>query len=226
MVQLTAWPVANRSLTEPGTNISAPRGRHRDLRLRIDSHTGVGAPPQVHASHSVQRAAVVSQRLVSSGVAADRISACAWGYRVGQHRNWPATREFARVEVFVENGRGSGGLFDRSRCLPAWPSYFESVTPVKEHFTFAEDGAMVAGDAGLGDSESDGEEGGEFGGGLMMQLMMQLQGVAPAHPVLEMIIGNTVSSSSEDDGSSDDEDGGAQEEDDVVDSEEEAGHSE
>eukprot|EP01051_Picozoa_sp_SAG22_P020112 SAG22_NODE_3935_length_1462_cov_2.920763_3_plen_128_part_00 len=70
--------------------------------------------------------------------------------------HWPAAREFARVEVFVENGRGSSALFDRSRCLPAWPSYFESVTPVREHFTFADDGAMVAGDAGLGDSESNG----------------------------------------------------------------------
>ena len=33
--------------------------RHPKLELRIDSHTGVGAPPQVHASHSVRRAAVV-----------------------------------------------------------------------------------------------------------------------------------------------------------------------
>lgn len=144
--------------------------RHPNLRIRIDSHTGVGAPPQIHGSHSVQRAAVVAEWLAGHGVAAERISACAWGYRVGQHRDWPAAAEFARAELFVAfglpdaaaraaaaAGSGSGDdkdaaggvvaeartdLFDRARCLPAWPSYFESVEPVKDLISFDADGCV------------------------------------------------------------------------------------
>ena len=248
-----AFHLASLTMTKPSkallTHYLALLKRHPKLELRIDSHTGVGAPAGVHASHSVRRAAVVADWLMSHGVAAERLSACAWGYRVGMKRNWPARPEFARVELFVAfPSRGtclqqacdspakspvaessaaqssaaessvadssSGGKeareegkegetaekaaaeiesaageapppqdkFDRARCLPSWPSYYESVAPVKAFFTFAEDEDVDC-DALDDGEDSDDDEGGGIGQGGLLQMLQQLQGLGPNHVV-------------------------------------------
>jgi hypothetical protein len=46
--------------------------------MRIDSHCGVGAPRQIAPQHSIQRACVVAQRVLSAGVKASNVTACAW----------------------------------------------------------------------------------------------------------------------------------------------------
>ena len=48
--------------------------RHPRLRLRIDSHTGVGAPPHIAPQHSVQRALVVALTAVVLGEFEERVS--------------------------------------------------------------------------------------------------------------------------------------------------------
>ena len=48
------------------------------LRLRVDAHTGVGAPPHIAQQHSVLRACAVTRRLARLGVPLRRIVACAW----------------------------------------------------------------------------------------------------------------------------------------------------
>lgn len=60
--------------------------RHPRLRIRIDSHTGVGAPPPIAPQHSVQRACVVARELVALGIGLERVMACAWGMDVGRAR--------------------------------------------------------------------------------------------------------------------------------------------
>ena len=60
--------------------------RHPLLRLRIDAHTGVGAPPPIAPQHSVQRACVVAKQLVAFGIGLERVVACAWGMDVGRAR--------------------------------------------------------------------------------------------------------------------------------------------
>lgn len=60
--------------------------RHPRLRLRIDAHTGVGAPPPIAPQHSVQRACVVAKQLVAFGIGLERVVACAWGMDVGRAR--------------------------------------------------------------------------------------------------------------------------------------------
>jgi outer membrane protein OmpA-like peptidoglycan-associated protein len=188
---------------------------HPRLELRIDSHTGVGAPASMHASHSVRRASVVADFLTEeNGIASERISACAWGYRLGQMRRWPGMPEYARAEVYVclppaaqpiEKGivgqddsgdtpaalsvtasmegdmfDGADGdeaapqrtdTFDCSRCLPVFPSYYESVTPVKAFFTFDGDGAEPNVEHEE-DSEDEGDGGADF--------MRHLQTLGPA----------------------------------------------
>ena len=237
--------------------------RHPRLRLRLDSHTGVGAPAGIHASHSVRRAQAVADWLLAHDVDAERISACAWGYRVGQKRRWPASSKFARVELFVafpkretssgdagtSAGGGDGGdagnaelagaaesveenpesapavkvdPFDRSRCLPEWPNYYESVTPVNPLFTFSAEGRDVDVD------ESDDEDG-EGQGGLphIFQMMQMLQGMGPGQVVelangqqftapqfLALLQGHMHGGGGGNDGDSDGEDDGDDEDDD------------
>jgi len=60
--------------------------RHPRLLMRIDSHTGVGAPPPIAPQHSVQRACVVAKHLVELGIGLERVMACAWGMDVGRAR--------------------------------------------------------------------------------------------------------------------------------------------
>jgi len=60
--------------------------RHPRLLMRIDSHTGVGAPPPIAPQHSVQRACVVAKYLADLGIGLERITACAWGMDVGRAR--------------------------------------------------------------------------------------------------------------------------------------------
>ena len=52
--------------------------RYPRLVMRIDSHCGVGAPRQIAPKHSIQRACVVAQRVLSAGVKASNVTACAW----------------------------------------------------------------------------------------------------------------------------------------------------
>ena len=52
--------------------------RYPRLVMRIDSHCGVGAPRQIAPQHSIQRACVVAQRVLSAGVKASNVTACAW----------------------------------------------------------------------------------------------------------------------------------------------------
>ena len=267
--------------------------RHPKLELRMDSHTGVGAPPQIHASHSIRRASAVADWLIHEGIDPARISACAWGYRVGMRRRWPARPEFARVELFVAlskpsdsdlpdvqageqasgavaaaaaaAGEGGGVLlqppasmaiateapapaaeavsdndgensvspppstrtdsFDRSRCLPEWPSYFESITPVKAFFTFGADGddedyeAVDANEVGGGAYEQDGFA--QAGMPQLFQMLHMLQGLGPGHVVqlpngnqmdaaalLAMLQGNDADHSDSDDADDSNSDGG------------------
>ena len=46
--------------------------RHPRLLMRVDSHTGVGAPPRIAPQHSISRACVVAQYLGRKGVPASR----------------------------------------------------------------------------------------------------------------------------------------------------------
>ena len=75
--------------------------RHRRLRLHIESHTGVGAPPQIAPQHSVRRACAVSKWLISRGVPVRQLSACAWGQDIGIAHDWPASSAYARCELFL-----------------------------------------------------------------------------------------------------------------------------
>jgi len=66
--------------------------RYPLLQMRLDSHTGVGAPPPIAPQHSVQRACVVARQLVHLGVPLERVEACAWGMDVGRAQHWPASQ--------------------------------------------------------------------------------------------------------------------------------------
>ena len=57
--------------------------RHPRLKMRVESHTGVGAPPSIAPEHSVRRALTLLQQLSADGVALERISVNAWGMDVG-----------------------------------------------------------------------------------------------------------------------------------------------
>ena len=298
-----AFHLASLSMTNPSkmllNHYLTLLRRHPKLELRIDSHTGVGAPPQVHASHSVRRASVVAEWLIGNGVAPERMSACAWGYRVGQRRRWPARPEFARVELFVafpwrsasaqaHDAPGGGSAvpaaraegtaaedpakdapdgadkppsssadkptaevdsdddaeaaeaeaapartdsFDLARCLPSWPSYYESVTPVKAFFTF-DSGEEVDCDAldEAEDDDDDDDDGPVHGGGLpqMLNMLQQLQGLGPQH-VVQLPNGQVMSAAAflamlqggqGPDGSDDDEEGDDDDDDDDEDDDE------
>ena len=175
--------------------------QHPRLLLRLDSHTGVGAPPMIHRSHSVRRASVVAEYLDDRGVSLERISVNAWGYRVGMKRNWPARPEFARVELFVafapkascnatadDNAVPSdipaASGFDRSACLPAWPSYYAEVNPVRSEIQFDhhdENFDFDAIDTEIGD---DGDADHEHNGVplALLPLLLQLQGLQGLGP--------------------------------------------
>jgi outer membrane protein OmpA-like peptidoglycan-associated protein len=118
---------------------------HPRLRMRIDSHTGVGAPPPIAPQHSVQRACRVARHVMRHGISLERILACAWGMDVGRKQRWAATQEYARAEVYLsmapreavtadskeedqynDEGIESGQV---RNCMPCWPSYYEEIRP-------------------------------------------------------------------------------------------------
>jgi len=101
--------------------------RHPRLRMRVESHTGVGAPPSIAPQHSMRRALVVLQQLWGHGIGEDRVSANAWGMDVGRRERWPPTKEFARAEVYVAFAHADG--FPVHGCWPSWPSYYEGIEP-------------------------------------------------------------------------------------------------
>ena len=190
--------------------------RHSRLLLRIDSHTGVGAPPMIHRSHSVRRASIVADYLDDKGIGSDRVSANAWGYRVGMKNHWPARPEFARVELSVAfapaspgNASSSGDssasasasasgddspppcapsattAFDRSACLPSWPSYYEEVKPVRSNITFDhadKDFDFDAIDDEAGDNDGDDDHVHNGVPIALLPLLQQLQGLQGLGP--------------------------------------------
>jgi outer membrane protein OmpA-like peptidoglycan-associated protein len=87
-------------------------------RVQIHAHTGRHAPPTYAPTFTRERADEVASLLRDEGVAAERITARGWGKAVALARNWPAGRESARGELFVDYG----GLL-----LPPWPAHYEGV---------------------------------------------------------------------------------------------------
>ena len=167
--------------------------RHPKLVMRIDSHTGVGAPRHIADDHSVSRAAVAAKYCVKKGVSASRISACAWGMRVGLACDWPARQEFARVEIALafrdEAADNDDAAVPLTRLFPTRPSYYDGVAPAEEfvdrsEFSIAEPGgnAGESGEAGTlvpsgSDDDSDDDDGPGGGGGSLLQLLQGLQGL-------------------------------------------------
>ena len=144
----------------------------------------------IHRSHSVRRAYTVADYLDDKGIGSERVSANAWGYRVGMKRNWPAQPEFARVELFMAFAPANAGntstsphltsataAFDRSTCLPAWPPYYDEVQPVRADMEFNLTDKDFDFDAI--DDEAGGEDGDEdhVHNGLPVALLPLLQGL-------------------------------------------------
>ena len=142
--------------------------RHPRLRLRIDSHCGVGAPPSIAPSHSEARACTVAQYVVRRGISVDRISASAWGMDVGRARRWPATKEFARCDIFLglapppatEEDETLAAFPPGASSLPARPRYYEGIEPriaSIDRASLDADGEDESDGGGDSDSDSDGE---------------------------------------------------------------------
>ena len=178
--------------------------RFPQLRLRIDSHTGVGAPPPIAPQHSVQRARVVAQYLMHKGVPLERIMACAWGMDVGRANRWPGTQAYARAEVFlamaprgaeVTDPAPSSGKeaategpaddaavgpaeeaspFPVDNCMPCWPSYYRGIEPRVKSIARAE----LSGDEGQGHEDGDASPGQGLPIGLL-QIIAHMQGLSP-----------------------------------------------
>lgn len=183
--------------------------RHPRLTVRIDSHTGVGAPSRIHASHSVRRAVVAARALAAHDVSMERISACAWGYRVARQHDWPPTTKYARCELFLTLPAARNALgpvvaptpvattapavapeasepeagpqpqrpqFDRSRCAPSWPPYYEGVTPTKDLWTVCEEADSEDDLAGVESDYSSDDEPGP-GGHFINPILHHLHGL-------------------------------------------------
>jgi hypothetical protein len=157
--------------------------KHPRLLLRMDSHTGVGAPPMIHKSHSVRRAYVVADYLDDKGIGSDRVSSNAWGYKVGMKHNWPAQPEFARVELFIafapaaSDGLTATTAFECSTCLPAWPPYYDEVTPVRAGMEFDHEDKDFDFDAIDDEAGDDDSDDGHIHNGLPVALLPLLQGL-------------------------------------------------
>lgn len=186
---------------------------HPGLRLRIDSHTGVGAPPHIAPSHSVERAKVVVKYLARKGIAASRLRACAWGMDVGRARRWPASQAYARVEIFVAFGTAveaaaadsstadSDGRsddvtdeeqlpetdFPLKRCLPTWPSYYVGLQPRTASIDLADETEETN-----QDSDDSGDDDSVSGMGVPQGLLQMLQGLGADH-VIQMSNGQVIS---------------------------------
>ena len=102
---------------------------HPRLQMRIESHTGVGAPPRIAPQHSVERACVVSRFLHRHGVPVERLRATGWGMDVGIARDWPAAREFARAECFVSGTGQQCSPVLRNCRIPCHPSTMLPLAP-------------------------------------------------------------------------------------------------
>lgn len=106
-------------------------GRFPSLKLSIHAHVGRHAPPSFALSFTRERAEEVASRLeYDHGIEPERISSRGWGKAVALHAGWPAGRESARGELFVE----CHGLL-----LPPLPSHYHGVEPDQ-----AEEARMLA----------------------------------------------------------------------------------
>lgn len=93
--------------------------RFPSIRLQIHAHTGRNAPPTFAPRFTRDRAEEVSEMLVRLySIPRHRMTARGWGKAVAVHNNWPAGRDSARAELFVE----VDGL-----TLPPLPAHYEGV---------------------------------------------------------------------------------------------------
>ena len=166
--------------------------RHRRLKLRIDSHTGVGAPPGIAPQHSQQRAIVAAKYLVMRGVPASRIVASAWGMRVGVAHNWPAAQEYARVEVSLAltDDLADDDDFPIHKCIPTRPAYYDEIEPTHPLIerTEYDAGPNPSGAIGASDEDDDSDSSSDDapGNGIgLLQLLSQFQ-VRPAPRELDL----------------------------------------
>ena len=58
---------------------------HDDVRLIIEGHVGLSAPPEIAQAFSEQRAHIVAQAIEDLGVQADRMQTRGWGKRVAEN---------------------------------------------------------------------------------------------------------------------------------------------
>ena len=151
LAQLAAWDIISRmkrhAVTYEGASsdvredslpvISAFASvlkRFPEARLQIHAHTGRNAPPLYAPGFTRDRAdEVAGILLVEHGISSERITARGWGKAVALAAGWPAGRQSARGELFID----IGGLL-----LPPWPSYYDGVDSASTPMVEAHDGML------------------------------------------------------------------------------------
>jgi hypothetical protein len=112
--------------------------RHRELKILIDAHVGVGAPSGIATSTSARRCESVTQELVELGVRAGKVTKTAWGKRISSVWDEPEDDTAARAEVFFRIG---------SKEFPKRRDYYDLVPENRRPTQQAETGELSSDDS-------------------------------------------------------------------------------